>query len=110
MATWSNNFKVLKDNFKDIPIDRTIRTSMDVGPAKVRRRTMLVTRNISFSMLLTDKVYEEFRQFYYDNDSLLFDFPEPDTKEMVQARFLSVYTGAVSDNLWSVSVSLEILP
>lgn len=110
MATWPSEFKVLKDNFKDGLTDRTVRTSMDIGPAKVRRRTFLVVENVSLSMILTNEVYQRFKQFYYDNDALIFDFTRPDTEKTVQARFSTVPDCSIQDNMWYINVSLEILP
>ena len=34
MAIWPTTFKILRDNFKEEIIERSISSNMDVGPAK----------------------------------------------------------------------------
>lgn len=110
MATWPNKFKILRDNFKISPVSRVITSDMDVGPAKKRRRTVLKMTNVSFSMYLKQETFEEFMDFYYDNDSVTFDFPRPDTGETVIARFTAAPSATFVETFWQVSVQLEYLP
>jgi hypothetical protein len=110
MATWPEKFKILRDNFQDSLGDRTIRSSMDIGPAKIRRRTILTVSNVSFSMMLNQEDYEEFKEFYYNNDVGVFDFQRPDSNKIVQARFGSAPSASMNETLWLVNVNLEILP
>lgn len=110
MATWPAKFVILRDNFQETLGDRTISSSMDVGPAKKRRRTMLISESVTFSMMLTQDVYEEFKNFYYDNDVLVFEFTRPDTNEMKQARFGAVPSVSLNETVWVVNVQLELLP
>ena len=110
MVSWPEKFTILRDNFKDVFAERVIRSNMDVGPAKLRRRTILGVSGVQFSMMLQPDVYEEFRTFYYDNDAGLFDFKRPDNGKVVQARFSSSPSASMNETMWLVSVQLEILP
>lgn len=110
MAVWPSKFRVLRDNFKEELGDRTISSSMDVGPAKKRRRTMLVSTYLTFSALVNKDDYEEFKTFYYDNDVGTIDFTRPDTGKVVQCRFASAPTPSFDETVWTVGVTLEVLP
>lgn len=110
MATWPSQFKILRDSFQVSPVSRVITSDMDIGPAKKRRRTALKMTNVSFLMFLDQETFDEFIDFYYENDSVVFTFPRPDTKQMVSARFTSVPSATLNETLWQVSVQLEYLP
>lgn len=110
MSTWPSKFKILRDNFQESPVSNTIRSEMDVGPAKLRKRSVLYINNLTFSMYLKQDDYEEFKTFYRTNESVVFDFLRPDTKQTVPARFVSAPTASFLETLWQVNVQLEILP
>lgn len=110
MATWPSKFKVLRDNFKEELRDRGISSSMDVGPAKKRRRTYLISTVLSFTAIVDKDDYEEFKDFYYDNDVGIIYFTRPDTGEVVNCRFNSIPSPTFNETFWTVSVSLEVLP
>lgn len=110
MSTWPSKFVILKDNFQEVLGNRIISSNMDVGPAKKRRRTKLISFQLNFSMMLSQDVYDEFKDFYYDNDVSVFDFKRPDTNKIVQARFLDVPSTSYSETMWIVGVQLELLP
>lgn len=110
MAIWPAKFKVLREGFSETPVDRVIRSQMEVGPAKKRRRTILGVKNISFIVQVDIADYGEFEQFYLDNDVACFDFQHPRTNQTVQARFVSVPTGELNETVYRIPVQLEILP
>lgn len=110
MAIWPAKFKILLDSFSETPADRVIRSQMDVGPAKKRRRTILGVKNISFIVQVDVADYGEFEQFYLNNDVACFDFRHPRTNTTVQARFVSVPTGTLNETVYRIPVQLEILP
>lgn len=110
MAVWPDKFVILRDNFKETLGDRTISSTMDVGPAKKRRRTMLISSGLTFSIMITQEIYEEFKKFYYDNDVGTFDFKRPDSDEIVQVRFADTPVPTWNETMWIVNVNLEILP
>ena len=110
MAVWPSKFRVLRDNFQEELGDRTISSSMDIGPAKKRRRTMLVSTYLTFSVLVSNDDYDEFKKFYYDNDVGIIDFTRPDTGNIVQCRFASAPSPSFNETMWTVNVTLEVMP
>lgn len=110
MSIWPEEFVILKDNFSLMLGDTVLRTSMDVGPAKLRNRSLLRIDQVSFSMLLTNDVFQRFLDFYETNKAGIFTFTRPDNKKTVSARFSSVPSTSMNETLWSVGVTLEILP
>lgn len=114
MATWPSKFCPLMGSFQESPPNNTIRSTMDRGPAKVRRRTTANVRPISFNVFVRNADMQEFDDFYaIDTFSGAdeFDFIHPRTKESVKARFVEPPSyGDRSGIGYQVSVSLEILP
>lgn len=102
--------KILRDGFSETPPQRIIRTNMDVGPAKVRRRTFAATYPIKFKMYLTNDEFETLRTFYLANDASIFDFTNPRTNQILKARFTSEPSGDFDQTMWDVGVELEIMP
>ena len=70
MAVWPEKFRVLRDNFQESLTDRTISSNMDIGPAKKRRRSLLASSTLTFSAVVSNEDYPEFRKFYFDNGKL----------------------------------------
>ena len=90
MATWPSKFKPLTGSYSETPPDNVIRSSMDVRPAKVRKRTTCSVRPISFNVYVKNADMAEFDAFYVTDTSygsLEFDFTHPRTKATVKARF-----------------------
>lgn len=110
MAVWPEKFRVLRDNFQESLTDRTISSSMDVGPAKKRRRSLLTSSTLTFSTIVSNEDYPEFRKFYFDNDVGIIDFKRPDSGEIVKCRFSSVPNATFNEAMWTIGVSLEVLP
>lgn len=110
MATWPSNLPVTLDNYSETPPDRIIRSSMEVGPQKMRRRSSAQVRKVSLSLMLTDAQLVTLNTFYDTNDALAFDFIDLRTNTAVRARFAGVPKYNKDDYLWSVSVELEYLP
>jgi len=94
-----------------------LRTSMDAGPAKMRRRgkrteTMQVTYNLSTAQMATLETFAK--------DTLQgtarFGFTHPRTLAVVEVRIIpesggSMYTTSyIAPNYWQVSLKLEVLP
>lgn len=110
MAVWPTTFKILRDNFKEEIIERSISSNMDVGPAKKRRRSMMKSSRLTFSVILTQDDYEDFKEFYFDNDVSVFDFTRPDSGEVVKCRFNSAPSLTLNEVVWTAGVVLEIMP
>lgn len=115
MPTWPTEARIMQTGYSSAPANNVIRSGMDVGPDKVRRRTTSNIRPVSFSMLLSDAAWAIFDDFYVNelmSGALAFDFVEPPTGLTVQARF----TGNPPQYKrrpgygWDVECQLEILP
>jgi hypothetical protein len=115
MVAWPNTLPApLLDSFSESPPDNILRTSMDKGPDKVRRRTTADVRPVAFSLMLTKAELQTLDDFYVVttfSGSVEFDFEHPRTLATVSARFVEppAYSerGGVA---YLASVSLEILP
>ena len=110
MATWPSKFKVSRDNFTEKLPNRVIRSNMDVGPAKTRRRTVLGVKELTGGFHCSPDDDEDFEEFYLANDALWFDFPHPRTGQTVKARFTDVPQANMNETIYEVIFSLEILP
>lgn len=110
MATFPSKFKILRDNYTEGLTDRTISSQMDVGPAKKRRRTLLVSERINLTVKIELSDADEFKQFYYTNDVGVFDFRNPRTGVMVSARFASVPSMVLNETYYTANFELEIMP
>jgi len=97
------------------PQDVSVRTQMETGPAKIRRRFTAEIRNIVYPLLLTTAQVETLDVLYYttlEGGSLPFTHLHPRTGATVDYRFLEKpgpYT-PLSHNKWSAELQLEILP
>jgi hypothetical protein len=95
--------------------DTNVKASMDVGPAKVRRRATAAVRPVSGQLVLTLAQLGDFKDFYNDdllNGSLRFAWVDPyDGTTAVEMRFTEVPSWSAQDpDNFVVNVKLEILP
>lgn len=113
MPTWPSGLCPLINTFKESPPDNAIRTEMDRGPAKMRRRTTANVRPVAFSMFLKPAQVQTLDDFYM-NDTFSgvepFDFQHPRTKQYVKARFTAMPQYTNRSTGYDVSIALEILP
>jgi len=89
-----------------------IRTRMDAGPNKVRRRYTASTKNYTGSMLLDESQRNELEQFYrvtLADGVFRFVFTDPQTLETGEFRFTDDYTEKSADGMFEISMSLERL-
>lgn len=114
MATWPSNFCAMSGSFQEESPDNTIRSSMDTGPAKVRRRSTANVRSIGFKMRLRKADIANLDTFYQSTtfggvDP--FDYVHPRTGVTEQARFVQspVYRHLSAD-IYETDISLELLP
>ena len=96
--------------------NNTIRTGMDVGPAKVRRRAAAVPFTMSASFICTDAQVETLWAFVRDTllgGSLRFEWTHPRTGQTIECRFTGdkeLLKVDPSGLRWLVSFNLEVLP
>lgn len=111
MATLPFQTKINRDSYTETPPDRVLRTEMESGIDKTRRRTTNAPRPVSFKIFpLTDTEVTTFDDFYLANDAIRIDFTNPRTDTAVKARFTSAPKYAYVETGWSITVELEIIP
>lgn len=116
MATWPATLPPpLSQSFRETPPDGSLRTQMDKGPAKVRRRSTAMTRQIAFEMALDQDQLDDLDDFFTTttySGSDEFTFTHPRTSEVVSARFTSPpnYTDLNNGDYYTATIELEILP
>lgn len=113
--------KVLREGYEEAAPANILRTSMDKGPAKVRRRTTSNVRRFQVRMELDAlnnevETFDDFVMNTLKGGSLKFDWTHPRTGTSVEFRFI-VPTGEppfrltnVGGTNYQASFSLEILP
>jgi hypothetical protein len=105
--------------YSETPPDLTIRSQMDAGPSKVRRRFTAGPELIQGWQWQTDDQVTECKEFYSDavegagtfGGTARFDWIHPRTGAAVEMRFLSPPTfSPVSHDLYRCDLVLEIMP
>lgn len=100
--------------YGESPGDNQLRSNMDVGPAKVRRRSTAAPRKVKGGVILTREQLVTFREFYDDillSGTLRFSWHDPTKPESaVEMRFTEVPSWTAESGQFNLSLSLEILP
>jgi len=112
--TWPNLLPttLLIDGLSKQPQGNVIRTTMDAGPKKARRRYTARTVKFSGKQIFDGAELAVFEQFYQNvlaDGVLRFNFTDPTTLETGEFRFTTDYTVSTVDGLFDVSMSLERL-
>jgi hypothetical protein len=110
MAVWPATLLITRDNYSESVPKTVIRSNMDVGPDKVRKRSSAQVRTVSFKLFLTDVLLQTFDDFFVANEALVFDFTDPRTNTAKRARFTESPTYNLKDTMWDVGVKIEYLP
>jgi hypothetical protein len=115
MSTWPATLPPpVLNSLRETPPMNTIRSTVDKGPAKVRRRTTANVRNISFTLLLSPALVETLDIFYVTttfSGADEFDYTHPRTGVACKARFVSQPEYSEREGvLYTVPIALEILP
>lgn len=87
-----------------------VRTEMDAGPAKVRQRYTVATKEFTGSIMLTEAQRTRLDDFYTNvlgNGALRFVMRDPQTLEPAEFRFIDDYDEKACDGLWEVTMNLE---
>jgi hypothetical protein len=103
---------VLADGFSKQPQNNVIRTSMDAGPKKARRRYTARAVKYSGKQIFDAAELAVFEQFYHNvlaDGVLRFNFVDPVTSETAEFRFTENYTVSANEGLFEVSMQLERL-
>ena len=113
-TTWPSTLRgfFLKDGFQEVPPKNVIRTQMDVGPAKVRRRTTSNVRTYNCKIFLTMTLVATFDTFFVTttrSGSLTILLKHPRTKVDGTFRFVGEPQYSRASQGWTVSFQLEQL-
>lgn len=120
MATWPATLPDWKFPLSDKADEGFLRTSMDAGPDKMRRRYSAVSRKFQTEMKITGAQRSTLNTFYHDTlgeGALSFERTDPTTDVTEDFRFLTTpdYRLLVGDEdpdkrIYNVTLSLEKLP
>jgi hypothetical protein len=103
---------LLEEGFGKQPQSNVIRTAMDAGPKKARRRYTAATIKYLGKQKFDTAELMVFEQFYHSvlaDGVLRFNFADPVTGETAEFRFTDDYSVADADGLFEVQMSLERL-
>jgi len=115
MATWPTSLpqELNEEGFSTELIDNTIRTQMDYGPAKVRKRCTSNVMKVEGSVSLNSTQLTTFMSFFNSNcayGATAFDWTHPLTGNNCSMRFVSPpKIRPIGGNITEVQMSLEIL-
>ncbi len=116
MATWPASLPqyVLVEGYSEAPPQNTIRTSMDVGPPKMRRRSTAAVRPITGNQHMNKTQVAALDTFYVTtlNSGVdQFDWVHPRTQSAVDFRFTAPpQYESLGGTAWMVTLSLEVMP
>lgn len=111
MATLLYQDRINRAGYDETPPVRVLRTQMDVGIDKTRRRSSNAARPVNFKIYpLTDAEVDLFDAFYLTNDAVKFTYTSPRTDTNVYARFLTPPKYNYVETGWEVTINAEILP
>ncbi|HMF29065.1 MAG TPA: hypothetical protein VKE42_09865 [Candidatus Cybelea sp.] len=102
------------DAFSETPQEVTIRTEMDTGPPKVRRRFFNPVKTYECNIVLRNATeYATLRDFYYitcQGGTDTISMPHPITGDTKLFRFASPIAFSALGIAWRAAFKLECLP
>ncbi|MEE0892509.1 MAG: hypothetical protein UIT85_00610 [Treponema sp.] len=87
-----------------------IRTSMDAGPQKARRRYTVASKDFDGAIIVTEEQRRILEDFYVNtikSGALRFRMKDPQTLEFKEFRFREDYKEQQIDGLWKITMLLE---
>ncbi len=104
----------LVEGFQETAPTITLRSAIDAGPPKVRRRFTAGISQISCRYTVTRDLMNILDNFYFNGvagGAIPFEWEHPRRREIVMVRFREApqYT-AYSGDIWTAVVALEVLP
>jgi hypothetical protein len=116
MAVWPASLPQAPnaDGYAEHAPKTIIRTEMEAGPPKMRRRFTAGIRPFEMKIAMTKSETQVLDAFFVTTlvgGSLAFDWIHPRTGAAASFRFVKPPTySAKSDNAWDVALSVEVLP
>jgi hypothetical protein len=118
MATWPSTLPVPSyDGYALDPVDPVIRTDMEVGSGRSRRRTKARNDKINVTWRLTDAEMATFRTWFDDDAQAAGGSAWFTTTlatgatglDSVEARFSGMWKGSLSGGMnWTITATLEV--
>jgi hypothetical protein len=101
---------IVKSSYQAKRQDGTLRTDMETGLPKVRRRFTAVVKSFEGSIIMTQAELTTFES-WFDNvigfGALTFMFPHPITQVSTEMRFIGSYKEAQDEDTMDFEVQLE---
>lgn len=116
MSEWPDSlpYRPLVADYAEKRQDGAIRSDMDSGPAKVRRRFTVVVETFAIGLSLSSDQYDTLLDFFsltLEEGTLAFDWIHPRTEEPKSCRFVGPPTlKAQTPARFKISFQMEILP
>ncbi len=116
MPTWPTSLPTapMISGLNETLADNLVRTQMDQGPAKVRRRSTANVKPLQIQYVLTVAQKDTLITFFVTtlvSGSLSFTFTDPLTDSSSTVRFTGPPSfKAVSAIAWATTLALEVLP
>lgn len=103
----------LQDSYRETVADNTVRTAMEQGPAKLRRRATSAVSKLSIGFILNPAQMAVLESFYASGLSggvLPFTFPHPRTGTGTSCRFTTPPSASNIGGYYKVALEMEVLP
>lgn len=104
----------LVEGFRETPPETVLRSTMDQGPAKLRRRTTAGTGALSMTYMLTRTQVDTLMDFFNETlagGALGFDLTHPVSGASLTCRFRQMPAYApVNSEFFRASIELEVMP
>ncbi len=116
MTVWPDTLPAapLNDGFHETMADTLIRTGMDQGPGKVRRRGSAGVGALAMQYILSTAEVAALKAFHGDTlngGALAFGFTHPVTAALLNCRFKTPPAFAnLNGGYFRVTIELEVLP
>lgn len=112
MVTWPSSLPDCPNDWSEGDRPIVLRSEVDVGPGKVRRRMTRATTLAQAEFRLTTPEWQTLREFFRiecQSGAGAFDWPHPITKEVASWRFREPPATTVLDpiGIFSVRLALE---
>lgn len=116
MPTWPEFMPTPnQQNYSETPQNQILRSEMETGPAKTRRRFTAASRTIPVQYEIPKGRVPDFEAFF-DQDiaagALSFSWPHPRTGQTVMAKILPPYrlVPLSGGEWWQLSLTIEVQP
>lgn len=115
VATWPLTLpqSFLVEGFTQEATDNVIKSAMESGPSKARRRYTATTQPFTGKMILSLAQYDIFRDFYRDDlqdGALTFTMPDDVEGGTMEVRFREKYTASLLGLHWELTMGLDKQP